>query len=244
VARNICNGSWLWRNRVMAQDIRVEVFHNDNHLASFDALSIPLNKFGDYSTDEKKVANVLAAGMRGDRHANLEIRAFLKFGIKGSVELFPSQAYIEKKSSGYARVLYKIDGVRPLDEESKHAGHEVLGQAGLRDQKISNRLRTIDTWCKDYELIGKAIPVEPNGANLDLMQFFRKDRKDSAFAMLSRLNELDPNSPDGMFTIAIMMRGGVLGESDRNLEKSGKKAGKGKGKAGKAEEGRDPAAAE
>jgi CRISPR-associated protein Csy3 len=42
-ARNIGNGRWLWRNRLIAQKITVDVSRDSEQLASFDALKLPLH---------------------------------------------------------------------------------------------------------------------------------------------------------------------------------------------------------
>ena len=51
--------------------------------------------------------------------------------------------------------------------------------------------------------------VPSNGASLEAQEFFR-DKKTSAFEFARRLNTLDPASPDGMFMIASLIRGGVF----------------------------------
>jgi CRISPR-associated protein Csy3 len=214
IARNIANGSWLWRNRVAASSIRIEVLSEAGNVAEFDALSIPVRHFDDFTDGEKAVAEVLLRGMQGDRSASLKVAAFISFGVAGAYEVYPSQAYVESKPSGFARPLYKINPTR-MQTASRSADVEsaqVLGQAALRDQKISNRLRTIDTWYPGFGEIKQPIPVEPNGANLELMQFFRP-KKSSAFSMFARLNQIDPDTDEGKFCIAMMLRGGVLGEA-------------------------------
>jgi CRISPR-associated protein Csy3 len=215
LARNVANGSWLWRNRVAASSIRIEVSGPAEKVAEFDALAIPTRHFNDFTDGEKALAEVLLRGLQGDTDASMNVVAFISFGVKGAVEVFPSQAYVENKPSGFARPLYKLNptrmriATRIADVEAS----QVLGQAALRDQKISNRLRTIDTWYPGFEQVKQPIPVEPNGANLELMQFFRPS-KVSAFSLFARLNQIDPNSDEGKYCIAIMLRGGVLGEKD------------------------------
>lgn len=214
IARNVANGSWLWRNRVTASSIRIVVSSGSEKIAEFDALAIPMRHFNNFTDGEKAVASVLLRGMQGDPQSALSVEAFVSFGIKGAIEVFPSQVYVESKPTGFARPLYKINPTRS-ERTSKTADFEavkVMGQAALRDQKISNRLRTIDTWYPDFEQVKQPIPVEPNGANLELMQFFRP-RKSSAFSMFARLNQIDPDTDEGKFCIAMMLRGGVLGEA-------------------------------
>ena len=224
IARNVANGSFLWRNRVVAKTVAVTTEVPGQTLV-FNALGIPLSSFGDYSVDEIRLAEVIAAGLRGDRDAAIEITARVDFGVKGAVEVFPSQAYLENKPKGFARPLYKLTTEVPQSSTPGSDHQIVMGQAALRDQKISNRLRTFDTWYDAFEVVGKPLPVEPNGASIDLMSFFRTG-KATAFNMFSRLNQIDPNSPEGMFCIGSMIRGGVYsGGSEKAEAKANAKAG-------------------
>lgn len=218
-ARNIANGRWLWRNRVGASKITVTVLQGDTAIASFDALAVPTNHFDSPSAPEATIAKILADGMRGAQGGGLSVCAQLEFGVSGAIEVFPSQNYVENKPTGFARPLYKIGGsVRPpIDKES---GFNVVGHAALRDQKVSNALRTFDTWYEAYGDVGRPIPVEPMGASLDLMSFLRSGSS-GAFKLFCRLNELDPSAPDGQFALACMIRGGVFSESDKPTKAKG-----------------------
>lgn len=209
IARNVANGSFLWRNRVMAKSVSVAVVSDETCL-TFDALAVPLSAFSDYSDDERKLAAIIADGLRGNPYASMAITARVDFGVRGVIEVYPSQAYIEGKPAGVARILYKLPH-HVLTEPDVTAHQVVMGQAALRDQKMSNRLRTIDTWYNDFSVVGKPLPIEPNGASLDLLGFFREG-KTTAVSMFSRLNQIDPNSPEGMFCIGSMIRGGVYVE--------------------------------
>ena len=218
-ARNIANGRWLWRNRVAASKITVTVMQGDTLIASLDALAVPTNHFDNLSAVEAAVGKVLADGMRGAHSSGVSVCARLEFGVPGAIEVFPSQNYVENKPTGFARPLYKIGGsVRPPTD--KESGFNVVGYAALRDQKISNALRTFDTWYDSYGEVGRPIPVEPMGASLDLMSFLRSGSS-GAFKLFCRLNELDPSSPEGQFALACMMRGGVFSESDKPAKPKG-----------------------
>lgn len=214
-ARNIANGRWLWRNRVIAEKVTISIRDDEDQvIATFDALTLSLNQFSNYSAEEQAVAEKIEAGLRGDARQTLRIEARVEFGVKGPVEVFPSQNYLEKKNAkGFARSLYAL-GKAEFDNGTQI---REMGQAAIRDQKIGNALRTIDTWYPDYKEHGKAIPVEPNGANLDAMQFFR-DKKTSSFTLFKSIGILDPNSEDGMFCIAALIRGGVYSESDKSTK--------------------------
>lgn len=217
-ARNIANGRWLWRNRTIASNIRIEVLlvtpgtDKKIAIASFDAFKIPMNNFGDYNTDEIVLGNEIASQMRdGDNCNSLIVEATITLRVQGS-EVFPSQNYIENKPKGFARPLYKIGHPEPAEKTDIR----VMGQAALRDQKIFNAIRTIDTWYPSYVEDLFPISVEPKGANLETQIFYRDEKKASSFDLFKRLNQINPDSEEGMFCIASFDRGGVYSETDKN----------------------------
>lgn len=217
--RNIVNGRWLWRNRVSAERIEIQVgivspgaegaARQLTQPLTFQALDYPLNRFDQPSPDEEKLAQVIVGNLSGHNSSTLHVRANVYFGM-GNVEVFPSQNYLEDKPKGFSRSLYKIGIVKV---ERQTTDNQQLGQAALRDQKIGNALRTIDTWYDDYAQRGVPIPVEPNGASLEAQQFFRS-KKSSAFELMKNIGNLDPNSDDGKFMIAALVRGGVYSEGE------------------------------
>jgi CRISPR-associated protein Csy3 len=224
-ARNILNGRWLWRNRSLGEAIEISASTQDKriNIDGFDALELPLNAFGDYTREEQQLGDYIQHMLQGEATGGMTIEARVSLGFTGSVEVFPSQNYVSKKPKGFARPLYKLgvaDKSRTFttaDDMLDYSDIRRIGQAALRDQKIGNALRTIDTWYPDAQAHGyRPIPVEPEGANLDSMSMLRKHKganSPSAFALATRMAELDPNSADGMFLIAALMRGGVYGEA-------------------------------
>lgn len=212
-ARNIVNGRWLWRNRTIAKLIEIEVSNESGILANMNARAVSMNKFGDYAEGEVKVADEIVRQMRGESLDGLTVTARLTMPTKGAIELFPSQNYVEKKPKGFARPLYKLgDPERAGRDEIQDT--RVMGRAALRDQKIFNAIRTIDTWYPAFEETGLPIAVEPLGASLAQQEFYRSG-KASSFDMFKRLVQIDPDTPEGMFCIAALDRGGVYGESDK-----------------------------
>lgn len=218
-ARNLANGRWLWRNRSIARAIEIEVASQGGVLATFDARAVPLNAFGDYSEGEIKVADEIVKQMRGKSLDGLTVTARITLPTQGAVEVFPSQNYVENKPKGFARPLYKLGHPEPADYNEVQ-DTRVMGRAALRDQKIFNAIRTIDTWYPDFAETGFPIAVEPLGASLEQQEFYR-DGKASSFDMLKRLAQIDPDSEEGMFCIAALDRGGVYGESDQKEAKKG-----------------------
>lgn len=210
--RNIANGRWLWRNRTIAAQIEVIVADKaDTVLARFDAKALSMSHFNDPSEAEQTVAAELLRQMCGTSNSGLTITAIVRLPIAGSVEIFPSQNYVESKPKGFSRPLYKIGHPERFDELQDT---RLMGFAAMRDQKIFNAIRTIDTWYPAFGETGFPIPVEPLGANLSQQEFYRPG-KASSFELFKRLAEIDPNSAEGMFCIAALDRGGVYGESDK-----------------------------
>lgn len=223
-ARNVANGRWLWRNRQIASSIIITVKmrrpnHETDPLARFDALSVPTNEFGNYSQDEERVAQEILKQMRGESDNGLIVEAHLTFRIGGPMEVFPSQNYVEKRKSDKGestRFLYKLG-----HPQEGNGDIRIMGQAALRDQKIFNAIRTIDTWYPDYSENGFPIPIEPLGANLSQQDFYRKGKL-SSFEILKRVAHVDPNSEEGMYLIAAIDRGGVYGVSDKKNDADSK----------------------
>jgi CRISPR-associated protein Csy3 len=214
LARNICNGRWLWRNRLMASSIEITVSSTEKTWVIPNALELSLQHFDNFSKDEIEIGAVIANGMKGnDPRAHLRVEAQVDFGAQGAIEVYGSQNYEpkakdrSKDSSAPSRSLYKL--THPDMNPTLH----IMGQAALRDAKIWNALRTIDTWYADYAIHGMPIPVEPQGASLEMMQFFRA-KKTSAFDLFKQLNVIDPASREGMYCIASLMRGGVFSEGE------------------------------
>jgi len=211
-ARNIANGRFAWRNRMAAEEMTTKVFAADGRtiVAEFNSFDVPLRHFDNPSLEEVAVAAVIARGMRGERDATLTIEAHVSFG-GGSVEVFPSQNYLEDKEKGFSRPLYFVGSVA-ANQDARQP--KLLGQAALRDQKIGNALRTIDTWYPEYSVLGSPLPVEPNGASLDAQKFFRTGNA-SGFALLKKLPSLDPSTEEGLFVLACLVRGGVFSGGDK-----------------------------
>lgn len=221
-ARNVFNGRWLWRNRTLG-NVSVEAFGQDK---TYTSAGSKLRDFLDYTPDELAFAeNVVAAGFLG-AIVPVDIIGTVTFGFTGQVEVFPSQNMVTGKPEGFARSLYKTELIAQKDLQailatSRKNGSDAgefsadmidMGRAALRDQKIGNALRTIDTWYPGYA--GEAIAIEPNGASLEFSTIFR-DKKTDFKEYLKIIDELNPGKtfdPRAAFLIGLMIRGGVFSE--------------------------------
>lgn len=226
LARNLFNGRWLWRNRQLGQSVTVRVQYGNEDFQQ-DALRTSLRDFENYSEAEIAVGEFIASILAGQADGGMTVSALIDLGMNGSVEIYPSQNYTSNKPKGFARPLYKVG----LSRETFGYGNDpmtftdtrVMGLAALRDQKIWNAIRTIDTWYKDANQNQPVIPipVEPLGANLQTDSIYRNKNKGSLFdkGMLSDVADLDPGSNEGLFVLACLIRGGVFGEKDKEKSK-------------------------
>ena len=99
--------------------------------------------------------------------------------------------------------------------------YQVNGQAALHSQKIGNALRTIDTWYPEHddpEETAGPIAIEPYGAVTNLGRAYRtpKAKQDfyTFFDQWARGTTLD-SVEDEHYVMAVLVRGGVFGESDK-----------------------------
>lgn len=208
-ATNIANARFLWRNRLGAENIIVQV-HALNESAKqsweFDATKIALRDFNVQSDDinslAKRIADVLVSE---DKFLILEVTCFAKVGK--AQEVYPSEELVLDKSNSKekkSKILYSNNGI-----------------AAMHTQKIGNALRTIDTWYPSFDDIEKSagpIAVEPYGAVTNLGTAFRtpKDKQDfytffDAFALGEKLARVE----DEHYVMATLIRGGVFGASDK-----------------------------
>ena len=210
-AFNLANGRFLWRNRIGAEQVEVQVVHLVNGAAQetwiFDALSLPLRGFEPTSEALIALASLIAKGLSGEQHVLLEITAFVRMGA--GQEVFPSQELILDRTRGNkSKTLYEVNKI-----------------AGIHSQKIGNALRTIDTWYEGADELGP-IAVEPYGSVTTQGKAYRqpnpgKDESGKSKAKLDFYNLLDnwilkdqiPPLEQQHFVIATLVRGGVFGEA-------------------------------
>jgi CRISPR-associated protein Csy3 len=206
-AVNIANARFLWRNRVGAEDIEVQV--NALNKGSeqswvFDAGKYTTRHFDIKDKQVETLAQRIATALSSENDfLMLEITCFAKVGK--AQEIYPSEELVLDKGKGKkSKVLYSVDGI-----------------AAMHSQKIGNALRTIDTWYPDFdnpETSVGPIAAEPYGAVTNLGKAFRspKDRQDfftffDKFALTGKLERIE----DQHYVMAVLVRGGVFGESDK-----------------------------
>jgi len=189
-AHNIASGRFLWRNRVCAKNISIQIRINDNELPiTFDGYEFPLNDFDAQRENDslKTLSNAIFQGLQSiNDFACLQVVAFVQLG-KGQ-HVFPSQ---EMNMGEKKKVLFKLDDC-----------------AALHSVKVGNAIRTIDNWYDDAKF---PIAVEPFGSVTQRGQAYRKSKIDLYTLMLAWVNNKDVSGEQKNFVLANLIRGGVFG---------------------------------
>lgn len=206
-AANLANGRFLWRNRLGAEQIEVQVARlvdgQAEDIGSFDALSLSLRDFDapEYeNTGLSAVAALLAQGLAGKSHVLLQVTAFVRMGP--GQEVYPSQELIlDKDKAGKSKTLYQVNGV-----------------AGMHSQKLGNALRTIDTWYTGAADNGP-IAVEPYGSVTTQGKAYRQPKAKEDFYTLFDNWVTKGQAPalaQQHFVMATLIRGGVFGDAGKD----------------------------
>ncbi|MDQ3061124.1 MAG: type I-F CRISPR-associated protein Csy3 [Pseudomonadota bacterium] len=206
-ACNLANGRFLWRNRLGAEQVQVQIAQLvQGQIAqswTFDALTLSLRHFDaplDAAAALAELSALIAAGLAGQSHVLLQVTAFVRAGA--GQEVFPSQELIlDKEKSGKSKTLYTVSGM-----------------AAMHSQKIGNALRSIDTWYEEAEQNGP-IAVEPYGSVTTQGRAYRQPKKKDDFyslfdGWLIKDQVLTPDEKH--FVMATLIRGGVFGDAGKD----------------------------
>lgn len=206
-AVNLANGRFLWRNRIGAESVTVTVERlidgKTTEKLSFDALKNRLNEttvHQDQQSQLKTLSSWIEAGLNADEHVLLKVTGFARLG-EGQ-EVYPSQELI-------------LDTSNTKGKKSKTLYSFGNKEAGIHSQKIGNALRTIDTWYPNAE---KPIAVEPYGSVTSEGKAYRQPKEKQDFYSLfdGWVNENKiPEIAQQHYVMAVLIRGGVFGESDK-----------------------------
>ncbi len=208
-ALNIANARFLWRNRVGAENIEVQVnaLNKDSQQQwTFDATNFSRKDFNcdDTAVIElgERIAKTLASE---DGFLMLEINCFVQVGK--AQDVYPSEELVLDKGNSKtkkSKILYSVKDI-----------------AAMHSQKLGNALRSIDTWYPEFDDAEKTagpIAIEPYGAVTNLGKAYRtpKDKQDfyTFFDKWARGAKLE-RVEDEHYVMAILVRGGVFGESDK-----------------------------
>lgn len=206
-ASNLANGRFLWRNRLGAEQVEVQVAQLvDGQPAqswTFDALALSLRHFDappEASAALAQVSALMAEGLAGNRHVLLQITAFVRAGA--GQEVFPSQELIlDKAKTNKSKTLYSVGGI-----------------AAMHSQKLGNALRSIDTWYPEAAENGP-IAVEPYGSVTTQGKAYRQPKqKDDFYTLFDHwlIKDQAPALEQQHFVMATLIRGGVFGDAGKD----------------------------
>lgn len=189
-AYNIANGRFLWRNRICAEQIEIQVTINkDANILTFNAYDFSLKDFEKNREHEalQKLSTTLKQGLASDDDfVFIKVNAFVKLG--NGQHVFPSQ---EMNMGEKRKVLFKIND-----------------QAAMHNVKVGNALRTVDDWYTDAEF---PIAAEPYGAVTQRGEAYRKSKNDLYSLMVAWVNDDEKiTDKDKAFVVANLIRGGVF----------------------------------
>ncbi|MFC4728985.1 type I-F CRISPR-associated protein Csy3 [Coralloluteibacterium thermophilus] len=207
-AANLANGRFLWRNRIGAEQVEVQVAHlKDGKAATqwtFQALDHSLRELSAPAGGAEGVsalATVVESGLAGNAHVLLQVTAFVRAGA--GQEVFPSQELILDRGRGdKSKTLYAV-------------GEGEKAIAAIHSQKIGNALRTIDTWYPGADENGP-IAVEPYGSVTTQGKAYRQPKDKLDFYNLLDNWVIKDKAPDleqQHFVVATLVRGGVFGDA-------------------------------
>lgn len=205
-AANLANGRFLWRNRIGAEEVEIEVAHiKDGAPATtwtFDALTHNMRDLSAPAGEAQKVlelGSLIEGGLSGKDHVLLQVTAFVRVGA--GQEVFPSQELILDRGRGNkSKTLYDVKNV-----------------AAMHSQKIGNALRTVDSWYPGAEDNGP-IAVEPYGSVTTQGKAWRQPKEKLDFYNLLDgwvVKDKVPPLEQQHFVIATLIRGGVFGEAGK-----------------------------
>jgi CRISPR-associated protein Csy3 len=206
-ASNLANGRFLWRNRLGAEHVEVQVAQLVNgqpaQTWTFDALALSLRHFdapSEAAAALAKLGALIAEGLAGNRHVLLQVTAFVRAGA--GQEVFPSQELIlDKAKTTKSKTLYHVNGI-----------------AAMHSQKLGNALRSIDTWYPEAAENGP-IAVEPYGSVTTQGRAYRQPKqKDDFYTLFDHwlIKDQAPSTEQQHFVMAILVRGGVFGDAGKD----------------------------
>lgn len=184
-AYNIANGRFLWRNRVGAEAVEINVNVNTGEKMTFKAYDYGLNNFDNTDDNIKTLANAIKNGLKEDTFVLVNVDAYVKLG--NGQHVFPSQ---EMNMGEKRKSLFKIND-----------------QAGMHNVKIGNAIRTIDDWYPDAIT---PIAIEPFGAVTQRGQAYRKSKIDLYTLLVNWVNDKELTDDEKIYVVANLIRGGVF----------------------------------
>lgn len=228
-AYNLANGSWLWRNRDVSDDIVITIRFGSDVVVIENALDLALrpvlgagSEGGDPHAECSQIdglASAICEAFSGKRRS-LRIEVEAKAKMLPGQSVWPSQLFMPVK--------------RVIDREAKTTSgrdfYMVDGVPAITAEKIGNALRTFDRDHGHHAYLDAVIPAEPNGGSLRYGINLRGKGKDirSLLGMFVGIrNGCSDPAPcalpkqDVLYILACIIRGGLFGGAVREDKNTG-----------------------
>jgi CRISPR-associated protein Csy3 len=215
-AYNIANGRFLWRNRVCAEEVEIQVYikGSEKNPLIFNAYDFSLLNFKKKNDDKnlKILANHIKEGLAdttGEKFIAIKVEAFVK--LDESQQVFPSE---EMNTKEKGKTLFKLNDC-----------------AAMHNVKIGNAIRTIDDWYDDQNCISRLndkkvsevkidtkpiIAIEPYGSVTQRGMAYRASKYDLYTLLQNLVNDKELSKNDKNYVVACFIRGGLFqGESSK-----------------------------
>ena len=201
-ALNLANARFLWRNRVGAEQIEVQVTDLKSKLVwTFNAKEFDIRSMDSTHKDVVELGEKIAQALSSDDDfLMLDVVCYSQIGK--TQEVYPSEELVLDKGQGKkSKMLYSVDNI-----------------ASMHSQKLGNALRSIDTWYSEYANENRPIAIEPYGAVTNLGRAFRSPKeKQDFFTLFDKFatGEKLESKEEEHYVMAVLVRGGVFGESGK-----------------------------
>ncbi|MGC6406151.1 type I-F CRISPR-associated protein Csy3 [Bisgaard Taxon 45] len=204
-ATNIVNARWLWRNRMGAEYVRIEVKFGEKVISFDDAKQFSLNDFNHNDSKIDEIAEEIKKGLLGSAFVILYVTAYAQIGY--GQEVYPSQEFVQKDKMNKSAK----EGEAPKSKVL----YKIKQNAGMHSQKVGNALRTIDTWYAPE--VAFPIPVEPYGAVTNQACAFREAEDAHFYGLFDKwICKDEPlNDNDQHYVMSMLIRGGVFGSTKK-----------------------------
>ena len=209
IAYNLINGRWLWRNKFIAEKIKITIKNKETmeEITIDNVLDIEndikLNEkngiINEIDTDTlNKVSNWIFEGFKNGKTV-LDVTAILK--VEKYMNAYPSELFKpEKKKIGkleFGKEFYITPDTR---------------KPALTFEKVWNALRTYDVWYTLYKEIPEPLSIEFKGGSLKFQEAFRDEKNDFRFVLNKFMNDMELTDEEMLYFIGCLLRGGIIAD--------------------------------
>ena len=210
IAFNLMNGRWLWRNKMIAESVKIVITNEKENekIIIENALDIDndimLNENNEIvnnieRNNLKKLAEWIYNGFQTGNNV-LKIEAILK--VEKYINAYPSELFVPKKKKITSQMDFGKEYYKTPD----------TNKPALTAEKVWNAIRTYDVWYPEYDEIKEPISIEFKGGSLKFQDAFRNSKSDFRFVLNKFMNDMDLNDEEMLYFVGCLIRGGIIAD--------------------------------